>query len=77
MRTDGQIDIANRRFRNFSLNPHLFQIVMLAPVYLLFAVSLDGTTHLANLIKLLSKTFMIQYKSISKRFAFVLENIAQ
>ena len=36
-RTDGQTDIANRRFRNFvkapnsqSLNPHLFQIVILA-----------------------------------------------
>jgi hypothetical protein len=82
-----QTDITNRRFRNFanapnnqSINPYLFQIVILAPVHLLFAVqngALDETPHLANLIKLLSKTFMTQYKLISKNFAFVLENIAQ
>ena len=43
--TDRQTDIANRRFRNFAnapndqpLNPHLFQIVILAAVYLLFAM---------------------------------------
>ena len=43
--TDRQTDIANWRFRNFanapnnqSLNPHLFQIVILAPVYIPFAV---------------------------------------
>jgi hypothetical protein len=63
----------------------LFHIVIPDPVVSsrIFIVQLSNDTatdeisDFVNLIKLLSKTFTIQYKSLNKDFAFALENIAQ